>query len=191
MRQALLGLVLAAAPAAAAGPQDAFWDGLKALCGKAYEGRIAAKVGGGSGPDPFDGKTLIMHVRECRAKEMKIPFHVGEDRSRTWVLTRTDKGLRLKHDHRHQDGKPDATTMYGGDTADAGSAEKQSFPADQHSKDMFIKEKIPQAVENVWVLGLSPGKTFSYALTRPGREFRVDFDLTKAVPAPPAPWGHK
>jgi hypothetical protein len=31
---------------------------------------------------------------------------------------------------------------------------------------------------------------FTYRLTREGREFRVDFDLTKPVPAPPAPWGY-
>ena len=45
-----------------------------------------------------------MHVRECSEDAIRIPFHVGEDRSRTWVVTRTANGLRLKHDHRHEDG---------------------------------------------------------------------------------------
>ena len=66
--------------------------------------------------DPFDGKTLVMHVRSCTPGELRIPFHVGEDHSRTWVLTRTTSGLRLKHDHRHADGTEDVLTMYGGNT---------------------------------------------------------------------------
>ena len=140
------------APAA----QDAFFAKLAALCGKAFEGRSAANAGGGAGPDPFEGKTLVMHVRECSETEIKVPFHVGADRSRTWVFTRTGAGLRLKHDHRHEDGKPDAVTMYGGDTAGPGTAEKQSFPADAFSKDTFVRAQIPQSGANVWVAGLSP-----------------------------------
>ena len=50
------------------------------------------------------GQRLVMHVRDCSADEVRIPFWVGEDHSRTWVVTRTETGLRLKHDHRHEDG---------------------------------------------------------------------------------------
>lgn len=174
-----------------ASPQDAFWAGLNALCGSSFEGRIVARVGGGAGPDPFDGKRLVMHVRECSPLEIRVPFHVGEDRSRTWVFTRPAGGLRLKHDHRHEDGSSDKSTMYGGDAADAGTSERQSFPADDYSKELFVREGIAQSAANVWVAGLVPGKAFSYALTRPGREFRVEFDLTRSVPAPPPPWGAK
>jgi hypothetical protein len=34
-----------------------------------------------------------------------------------------------------------------------------------------------------------PGGTFAYELRRPQRFFRVDFDLTRPVAAPPPPWG--
>jgi hypothetical protein len=78
--------------------------------------------------------------------------------------------------------------MYGGDTVEAGTPERQAFPADQDSKVSFVRADIPQSVTNVWVVGLTPG-VFSYALTRPGREFRVDFDLTRPVTPPPPPWG--
>ena len=199
MRHLLLLAVLA--PAACSWPhrkapegaaaRDAFWNNLSALCGRAYEGRIAANAGGGAGPDPFDGKTLVMHVRECSAGEIRVPFHVGDDRSRTWVFTRAAEGLRLKHDHRHADGSDDKMTMYGGDAAGPGAPEKQSFPADEASRAMFVAGGIPQSAANVWVAGLTPGKTFRYGLERPGREFRIDFDLTKEVAAPPAPWGAK
>lgn len=174
-----------------AAAQEAFWTGLSALCGRAFEGTIAARVGGGAGPDPFDGKRLVMHVRECAEKEIRVPFHVAEDRSRTWVFTRSAAGLRLKHDHRHEDGSEDKVTMYGGDTDGPGEPGRQAFPADAHSREMFVREGIPQSTANVWVVRLAPGKTFSYGLERPGREFRVDFDLAKEVPAPPPPWGSK
>jgi len=178
-------------PEKASAAQEDFWNRLAALCGKAYEGRIAANAGGAPGPDAFDGKRLVMHVRECSAGEIRVPFHVGEDRSRTWVITRTGTGLRLKHDHRHEDGSDDKMTMYGGDTVDGGEPGKQSFPADKFSQDAFYLGNIPQSAANIWMIGLTPGKTYSYGLNRPGREFRVDFDLTREVAAPPPPWGAK
>ena len=36
---------------------------------------------------------------------------------------------------------------------------------------------------------VEPGRAFVYELARPQRLFRVEFDLTRPVPAPPAPWG--
>lgn len=182
-------LLAACAPRTRPSPQEAFWRNLSALCGRAFEGRIAADVGGGPGPDAFAGKKLVMHVRECSEREIRVPFHVGEDRSRTWVFTRREAGLRLKHDHRHADGSEDDVNMYGGDTAEAGTAERQAFPADEHSKASFLRAGIPKSADNVWVVGLTPGRTYSYALTRPAREFRVDFDLAREVAAPPPPWG--
>ena len=32
---------------------------------------------------------------------------------------------------------------------------------------------------------------FTYRLIRQGREFKVDFDLTKPITPPSAPWGYK
>src|SRR5690606_10975321 len=106
------------------------------------EGRIVANEPA-TDDDPFEGQRLVMHVRECSSDEIKIPFHVGDDHSRTWVITRLApgvpgmSGLRLKHDHRHEDGSPDDITMYGGDTATDGTSGRQEFPVDQESKDLF------------------------------------------------------
>jgi hypothetical protein len=36
---------------------------------------------------------------------------------------------------------------------------------------------------------IHPGRTFAYELRRPNRHFRVEFDLSRPVPAPPPPWG--
>jgi hypothetical protein len=128
-----------------------------------------------------------MHVRTCQAGEIRIPFHVGGDRSRTWVLTRTETGgIRLKHDHRHEDGTEDAVTQYGGDTEGPGEPGKQEFRADSLTATL-----IPAAVTNVWTMEIIPGRIFAYALRREGtdRRFRIEFDLTRAIPLPPAPWG--
>ena len=171
-------------------PADAFMANLEALCGQAFAGKVIADTPAPTGADPFAGKPLVMHVRECSDDEVRIPFHVGDDRSRTWVLTRTDSGLRLKHDHRHEDGSDDAVTMYGGDTASAGSATRQEFPVDAESVATFTAADMTVSNNNTWAMEIEPGEVFVYELARPGgRLFRVEFDLSAPVAAPPAPWG--
>lgn len=166
-------------------PQESFFAQIASHCGQAFAGKV---VSGDVADSAFSGKSLIMHVRECSDSELKIPFHVGDDHSRTWVITKTAQGLRLKHDHRHQDGSEDAVTMYGGDTTDEGTTQKQSFPIDKGSIDNFIKHGLIQSVTNVWHITITP-RTFNYQLTRENRDFNVEFDLTKPVALPPTPWG--
>lgn len=151
-------------------PQSAFWASLTALCGKSFDGKLVE----GTAPSDAEigAKPLRMHVASCTATEIRIPFHVGDDRSRTWVLTRIDGGLRLKHDHRHPDGSEDEVTQYGGDTATRGSATLQEFPADA-----FTAKLLPASATNIWSVEVVPGEHFSYALRREGRRFRVDFAL--------------
>jgi hypothetical protein len=192
----VLLLCLPFAAVAAASPEpaaaDGFLDRLREHCGQAFEGRIIANQPAPTTPDPFEGKRLVMHVRECGDDALRIPFHVGEDRSRTWVLTRTAQGLRLKHDHRHQDGTSDAVTMYGGDTAAPGNPGRQEFPVDAESIATFEREGLAASVTNVWAIEIEPMQRFVYELARPGgRLFRVEFDLSRAVEAPPPPWGQR
>ncbi len=169
------------------GPQDRFLARLTALCGKAFAGRVTTS-------DPADrdmaGKALVMHVAHCAPGEVRIPFHVGDNRSRTWVVTRTAAGLRLKHDHRHEDGSADAVTMYGGDTVAPGSAERQEFPVDAESIALFREQGLDRSVTNVWAIEATAA-SFAYALRREGRHFRVEFDLTRPVALPPPAWGTK
>lgn len=173
-------LALLSMSCASVAPAPPLWQELQALCGRAYEGRMIE----GTAPSDAEigAQRLVMHVRTCNANEIRIPFHVGENRSRTWVITRTDSGLRLKHDHRHEDGTEDAVTQYGGDSLPT-SALDVDFPADA-----FTAKLIPAAATNVWTISIDPGRTFTYALRREGRRFRVDFDLSKPVPPPPPPW---
>lgn len=172
-----------------AAPADAFMAAIARHCGQAFAGKVVVDEPA-SADNPFAGKALVMHVRECGPDVLRVPFHVGDDHSRTWVLTRTPGGLRLKHDHRHADGSPDAVTMYGGDTAAAGTAVRQAFPVDAESVAMFEREGLKASVTNTWAMEIEPGKRFLYELSRPGgRLFQVEFDLTQPVPPPPAPWG--
>ncbi|WP_395770271.1 hypothetical protein [Arenimonas sp.] len=164
---------------------DAFFNAIRRHCGKAFEGKVSIDNPASPG---FEGR-LVMHVRKCTDTQLQIPFHVGEDRSRTWLLSKTGSGLQLKHDHRHEDGSSDQSTMYGGHTLDAGWATVQSFPADQYSKELFTAAGNPQSNGNTWQMYVYPEK-FTYRLTREGREFRVDFDLSKPVAPPPTPWGY-
>ena len=163
--------------------QGRFWTALQSLCGRAFRGRLTE---GNASDSTFRREELVMHVRECTPGEIRIPFHAGADRSRTWIVSRTAPGLRLKHDHRHADGSEDRITQYGGDTRDAGSASRQEFHADAHTAEL-----IPAARTNVWTMELVPGERFAYALRREGtdRRFRVEFDLGAPVAPPPAPWG--
>ncbi len=175
------------APAAAYDEADALFGKITALCGQAFEGRVVTK-------DDRDAdmasKRLVMHVRECDGDKIAIPFHVGEDRSRTWRITRTEAGLRLKHDHRHEDGTPDAVTMYGGDSLPPGTETRQNFPADEETKAVFLANKLDVSITNVWSIEVEPGKIFAYELNRENRHFRIEFDLTKPLAETPLPaWG--
>lgn len=185
----------AASTSASALPADRFYTELQSMCGRAFAGRVVTDTPPPTGEDVFGGKPLVMHVRGCGDTELRVPFHVGDDRSRTWVITRlrngrTTTGLRLKHDHRHQDGTDDAVTMYGGNTVSLGTAVRQEFPVDEESKAMFLREGLDVSVTNTWAMEVHPGRAFVYELSRPGgRMFKVEFDLTRQVPLPPPPWG--
>jgi hypothetical protein len=174
------------APLVSITSHDDFFNNMSKHCGKSYEGEVTIDNAKG---DSFANKKLIMFVRKCTDTQLQVPFYVGDDASRTWIITKTGSGLSLKHDHREADGSYDKSTMYGGHTHDAGFAQVQSFPADQYSKELFVEQGIPQSMNNVWQMYIYPNQ-FTYRLVRQGREFRVDFDLTKPIKNPEAPWGY-
>lgn len=164
-------------------PSQEFWDALTDRCGKTYEGYIVegARVG-----DGFTGEELIMHIRKCGQDSIFIPFNVGDNLSRTWILHKNSEGLiELKHDHRHEDGSDDEITMYGGRSTTTGTSMIQTFPADLETQQM-----IPAAATNVWWMTIDE-QFFTYNLKRLGtdRIFRVVFDLSKELPTPKESWG--
>lgn len=182
MIRALLLFTVAAATLAACAttpptePADAFMANLNQLCGQTHEGRLVTT-------DPADadfaGKKLVMGPVACTPGEVRVPFAVGDNRSRTWVITRTATGVRLKHVHRHDDGSEDKVSRYGGDTAAAGTETRQEFPVDDFSKQLFLANKLERSITNVWAVEAAPGKHFAYELRRTNRFFRVEFDVSR------------
>jgi hypothetical protein len=165
--------------------QAAFWQSLQSICGQAFEGTV---ISAPATDTTFKNKTLLMHVRACEDSRIRVPFMVGDDRSRTWVFTKNGNGLQLQHDHRHRDGSADSITFYGGHTSNSGTATAQYFPADEQTVKM-----LPLAGANIWWVEMVPGKYFTYNLRRLGtdRLFSIRFDLTRPVAASAAPWGWK
>ena len=126
-------------------------------------------------PDHEMNKPMKITVQVVSADQIRVPFQVGEDRSRTWVLSRTPQGIQLKHDHRHADGTPDRLTDYGGTDAGTRLGIQLIFPADAQTTAL-----LPEAVSNVWSLRLSADqKHLFYYLERHAQpRFEAAFDLS-------------
>lgn len=174
----LLLSACATTPAALPMREDAFFQRLSSLCGKSFSGKLVA---GNESDASFANADMRAHARECSDREVRIAFDVDEDRTRTWIITRTDAGLRLKHRHMLKDGTEDPVSQYGGDTASQGTASRQEFPVDDYSKQMFTREGREVSNANVWAFEIEPGVALTYELARPGRLFRVTFDLKAPV----------
>ena len=192
------------APGPAASPQERFWAALSSHCGAAYEGRMTSQD---ARDRTFPQRRMVAHWAACSDDRVAIAFHTMDfgaadqpvwDRSRTWVVTRGADGLRLRHDHRHEDGSEDAVTQYGGTTGSAGTARVQDFPIDAETVALFEREGLAASLTNVWRIEVdpagAPGAVFAYQLTRrndPTRLFRVAFDATRPIDPPPPAWGHR
>lgn len=152
-------------------PKAAFFDNLSALCGNTYQGDSVY-------PDDPDhelfGAELLMNVAECSENEIRIPFQVNDDKSRTWVITYTDDELLLKHDHRYPDGTPHDLTNYGGFAHDEGTGSAQYFEADAETAEM-----LPEASTNVWMMEINEEEgTFVYYLERHDEpRYRAEFQM--------------
>jgi hypothetical protein len=170
-------------------PYDLFFDQLAEHCGNAYPGSLTLEP---EGDVMLTGtEMLIVHFRECDENQLYVPFHIeleeneDWDRSRTWIFTRHDDGLELRHDHRNRDGSSDEVTMYGGFSVGAGTEMRQEFQSIERSEETGIFRG--------WRIEIVPNDRYTYGTIR-GDEWswRVDFDLSEPLDEiPPAPWGHK
>ncbi len=166
-----LAAALVAHPAGAAEVHDAYFATLGTLCGAMFAG---ASVFPNDPADAFAGKKLVARVASCTADEIRIPFAVGGNTSRTWIIRKENGGLTLRHDHRHDDGTPDAVPMYGGAAGPGGSARAMQFMADAYTARL-----IPGAATNVWTLSVSAdGRAMTYYLERDARP-RFKAELTR------------
>uniref|UniRef100_UPI0037838398 hypothetical protein n=1 Tax=Daejeonella sp. TaxID=2805397 RepID=UPI0037838398 len=151
-----------------------FFNDLKALNGKIFYGK-AIYMPDTTNVNDFWGKELKFTVNQSKKSVLRMPFQVAENKSRTWVLTKTKNGIQLKHDHRHDDGSPDSITNYGGDSdLRISTALAQYFPADE-----FTSKLIPAASTNRWIMSFSPDKKkFYYTLERNNiLRFKAEFNI--------------
>lgn len=166
LRQTVVAALIAALPPAFAQnyPVAPFFDSLSKLCGARFEGKSVFPADDAPG-NVFAKKKLVATVVSCTSDEIRVPFSVGGDRSRTWIIKRTPTGLELLHDHRHADGTPDEVTMYGGPSIDAGTPNAQSFSSTAHTHKVF-----PGSETNIWTLSIEPNDAgLIYNLERHGK----------------------
>ncbi len=171
--------IIAIAAAALAGctttpvqsPQDQLFAAVSSHCGHSLNGRLLTD-------DPQDaaliGKPLVARFAGCTADEVRINIAAGDDTSRTWVISRTPDGLRLKHLHLHKDGTEEELSRYGGDTMTRGTAQRQEFPVDDFTKELFTRLNRP-GNNNVYAVEARAGEFYVHELRRPGRYFRAEF----------------
>lgn len=164
--------------------QQIFWDNLQAHCGNAYEANNADAT-----PfyQPFDASITRVHFFNCTNSLTHIALHIGDNHSRNLLLTKTENTLRLKHDHRNEDGTEEEITMYGGDAPRPGLKTRQIFWADEHTADI-----LPLRHDNFWFLDIMNDSTFAYGVHWPiqGNSIRIEFDITQTIDTPPTPWGY-
>ncbi|MGB3624889.1 MAG: hypothetical protein WA989_03615 [Henriciella sp.] len=166
---------------------DQFLANIQPYCGASYEGMI---VSDDPEDDDWRAETIIADFETCTDTGLRIPLHVGDDHSRTWLVALNDDGrLALRHQHNHEDGTPDALTLYGGKSSGASTATRQVFPADKKTMDLFEADDIPESKHKIWAMEIDPDEDlFVYELERPERHFRVEFDLSNPVESPGEPW---
>ncbi len=156
--------------------QNEFFERFRKLEGRKFAGQ---QVFAAETMPSWADKELVMHVHEFHEDVVYIPFRVGENTSRTWMLFRKRNGqLRLRHDHRHPDGSSEELTLYGGYSAPGSNASKQIFPADEYTRNLPVNIS-----DNGWIMEFDEdADTFSYMLTKDGElMFRADFDLTEEL----------
>lgn len=160
--------------------QRAFFDNIKAMCGQVFGGRTVLAP---EGDEVFEPARLYFIVEECTDNELRIPFVVGEDASRTWILRLGDDGLSFIHEHLRSDGTEYEGSGFGGhaNTNTEGSATFQSF------EDYWTTEDTPAAEYRVWRLRIDRERDlFVYYLDRGGEPaYRLVFYLGPPSPALP------
>lgn len=174
-----VGVLLASCAASTSSSSDAFFDNMMALCGQTVSGRVISEQ---EVDADWRASELVVGPVTCEPDTIRLPLAVGEDTSRTWVLSRAGGDLIFRHEHVDPDGSPSAVTQYGGTAREGGTAERQDFPADAATKANFQENGLTASLPNVWTLSLDNDRLL-YALARPAtdtdpaRDFRAKFDL--------------
>lgn len=156
----------------------AFISNFDEYCGFAYRG-VSTLVELGD-DHPLEGAELVMILDQCAPDEVRMPFFVDEDRSRTWIVRRVDdRRLHLSHDHRYPDGTEHDANMYGGYSDGQGDSTTVFFPADERT----IAER-PAREINRWSKSFDhSAQLYHYRLyLRDTLRYEAEFDLSNPLP---------
>lgn len=153
---------------------------MRTLCGNIYTGQVVSED-----PEDEDWRkaTLTLGPVSCSDARIEMPLAVGADASRVWVLEPKGDDLHFYHIHTDGLGGEDAVSRYGG-MAVIKSGVRASFPADNFTKELFVREGLAVSVPNVWSFEINPDVSLAYQLTRPGRLFRAEFDIATPSATP-------
>lgn len=153
--------------------QNMFFENLSHLCGSIFEGYSTFTD---TPTHVFAGKKLTASLISCNDREIRIPFSVGDDHSRTWLLRRNSRGLLLKHDRRHSSADPGEIIEYVGWATHEGSASRQFFVADTDRVHVP-----PEIAGSLWSLSLDVDRgELSYSLKhRQQQRYEVVLQLRK------------
>jgi hypothetical protein len=156
--------------------QAAFFQNMQEMCGQTFGGRTVLAE---ETDTTFEPARLYFIVEECTEDELRIPFIVGDDDSRTWVLQMGEDGLTFFHEHLQPDGTEYETSGFGGHASDDGSATFQHFP------DFRATDETPAEEHRIWRLRIDrEHDLFVYYLDRGGEPaYRLVFHL--GPPSPP------
>ncbi|WP_298632783.1 hypothetical protein [uncultured Umboniibacter sp.] len=165
-------------PTEALSPAEAFWQQLSLHCGMQYQGVM---VSDDEVDADFARANMLARFEQCSASEIRVPFWVGDDKSRTWVFTRQGETIEFRHEHRHSDGSFDEVTGYGGFGEPTDVNGQLDFPADEQTKAVFNATGLTVSLVNVWTVE-SSAEQFVYQLKRPNRFFRVEFSGASGTP---------
>jgi hypothetical protein len=160
-------------------PQDQFFASLSSHCGHSLHGRL---VTNDTQDAALIGKPVVGRFAACTASEVRIFTAFGDDTSRTWVISRTSTGLRLKHLHLNKDGTEAEVSRYGGDATTPGTAERQELPPDAFSRDLFTRvANRPSNLTNVWAVEARPAEFYAHELRNAttGRFFRLELHRSR------------
>lgn len=146
--------------------QEEFFANMFELCGETFSGEATFPE---DTSHELVGEQLMATIQTCTEEEIRIALNAGGDTSRTWVISRTDDGLHLRHDHANPDGTPHDTTGYGGFATDEGTATQQYFAADDTTANM-----IPEAESNVWMLEIENNQLTYYLERNDQPRFRAE-----------------
>lgn len=153
-----------------------FFDELKEYCGSSFTGKTLYPI---DSDHLLANATLKIEFETCDEKELRIPFYIKGESTRTWIISITDDGqLRLQHEHSSEDVITDELNLYGGVADERGTRFHQTFPADAETITMH-----PEALTNVWSIKIDTlSNSLIYDLKRNNEpRFKASFDLSKPI----------